>query len=475
MIMGPVGSGKSYACCAEVFLRALKQEPNSENVRKNRFAIVRNSYPELRTTTIKTWQELFPEDRFGPMRWSPPITHHIQLPPRDGAPGVDCEVLFLALDNPRDTRRVLSLELTGAFIDECREIPKAIASAITARVGRFPSASDVECTWRGWMCTNPPDSDHWIHDTFVKEKPGRGKYAWKFFRQPGGMIEGDASDPQATLAAGRHWVPNPNAENINNLIPGYYDQQLGSKGLDWIKCYVGGEFVYVQEGRSVWEEYVDTTMSADHIDIEMNLPIIVGLDFGLTPAATFGQRLPSGRWNVLFEIVSKDMGLERFGQHCSSSSIPSSRISSRRSMGNPAGSNATRYSRSRASTIFGPSALTRSRPLVTISRSAARRAPRRCCALSTASRAYRSRANARNCARRSAAGIISSASPSAVAMTALPTARSRMTRAISATLTAICACPASTAASRAAIVQGSGSSRSLRQRISTYSRKKSRR
>lgn len=316
MIMGPVGSGKSYACCAEIFLRALKQEPNRDGIRKTRFAIVRNSYPELRTTTIKTWQELFPEDQFGPMRWSPPITHHIQLPPRDGAPGVDCEVLFLALDNPRDTRRVLSLELTGAFIDECREIPKAIASAITARVGRFPSASDVECTWRGlWMCTNPPDSDHWIHDTFVKEKPGRGKYAWKFFRQPGGMIEGDASDPQATLAVGRHWVPNPNAENINNLIPGYYDQQLGGKGLDWIKCYVGGEFVYVQEGRSVWEEYVDTTMSADHIDIDMKLPIIVGLDFGLTPAATFGQRLPSGRWNVLFEIVSKDMGLERFGQH----------------------------------------------------------------------------------------------------------------------------------------------------------------
>ena len=75
---------------------------------------------------------------------------------RRGA-GVDCESVPGA-GQPRDTRRVLSLELTGAFIDECREIPKAIASAITARVGRFPSASDVECTWRGlWMCTNPPD------------------------------------------------------------------------------------------------------------------------------------------------------------------------------------------------------------------------------------------------------------------------------------------------------------------------------
>ena len=99
-IMGPVGSGKSYACCAEIFLRAVKQEPNADNIRKTRFAIIRNSYPELRTTTLKTWQEIFPESQFGTMRWSPPITHHIQLPPRGAAAGIDCEVIFLALDQP---------------------------------------------------------------------------------------------------------------------------------------------------------------------------------------------------------------------------------------------------------------------------------------------------------------------------------------------------------------------------------------
>ncbi len=98
-LLGPVGSGKSYGCAAEIFLKAVQQAPSPvDNVRYTRFVIVRNSYPELRTTTIKTWGTLFPEDVWGPMRWSPPITHHLKLPSRDGIPGVDCEVIFLALD-----------------------------------------------------------------------------------------------------------------------------------------------------------------------------------------------------------------------------------------------------------------------------------------------------------------------------------------------------------------------------------------
>src|SRR3954468_13350890 len=37
-------------------------------------------------------------------------------------------------------------------------------------------------------------------------------------------------------------------------------------------------------------------------------PVVVGLDFGLTPAAVFCQRTAMGRWLVLGELVSEDMG-----------------------------------------------------------------------------------------------------------------------------------------------------------------------
>jgi hypothetical protein len=35
----------------------------------------------------------------------------------------------------------------------------------------------------------------------------------------------------------------------------------------------------------------------------------IGLDFGLTPAAVFGQKMQNGRWHVVHELVAFDMGL----------------------------------------------------------------------------------------------------------------------------------------------------------------------
>jgi hypothetical protein len=311
-LMGPVGSGKSYACAAEIILRAVKQAPSPiDHTRYSRFVIVRNSYPELRTTTIKTWSELFPENQWGPMRWSPPITHHIKLPPRDGIPGIDCEVIFLALDQPKDVRKLLSLELTGAWVNEARELPKAVIDGLTHRVGRFPTKQHGGATWRGiWMDTNPMDDDHWWHRLAEKE-PIRGPYRWSFFKQPGGVIDVPTETEDSIFSAGKFWVRNEHAENIKNLPLGYYDQQLAGKNLDWIRCYAQGLYTYVQEGKPVWHEYDDSIMVDETLRHADGIEMHVGLDFGLTPAAVFGQRI-DGRWHVVDELVTSSMGLERF-------------------------------------------------------------------------------------------------------------------------------------------------------------------
>ena len=309
-LLGPVGSGKSYASAAEIMLRAVKQAPSPlDHTRYTRFVVVRNSYPELRTTAIKTWQEIFPENVFGAMRWSPPITHHIKLPPRDGNPGIDCEVIFLALDQPKDVRKLLSLELTGAWVNEARELPKAVIDGLTHRVGRFPTKANGGPTWRGiWMDTNPMDDDHWWYKVAERE-PIRGAYRWSFFKQPGGVIEAVETEG-ALFAAGKYWTENPAAENIDNLPNGYYAQQLAGKNLDWIRCYAQGEYVYVQEGKPVWSEYDDSLM-VDDLPITPGVDVHIGLDFGLTPAAVFAQRV-DGRWHIVHELVSFSMGLERF-------------------------------------------------------------------------------------------------------------------------------------------------------------------
>ena len=137
-LRGPVGSGKSVSCCVEIFRRALQQEKGQDGNRRSRWAIIRNTNPQLRTTTIKTWLDWFPEAEWGKFLWSVPYTHWI----KQG--DLELEVIFLALDRPEDVKKLLSLELTGIWINEAREIPKSIIDACTCLLYTSPSPRDVE-------------------------------------------------------------------------------------------------------------------------------------------------------------------------------------------------------------------------------------------------------------------------------------------------------------------------------------------
>ena len=105
-IRGPVGSGKSVACSIEIFRRALMQEPDKSGKRKSRWAIIRNTNPQLRTTTIKTWLDWFPENEWGKFAWSVPYTHMIT------AGDLEMEVIFLALDRPEDVKKLSLIHIS---------------------------------------------------------------------------------------------------------------------------------------------------------------------------------------------------------------------------------------------------------------------------------------------------------------------------------------------------------------------------
>jgi hypothetical protein len=71
----------------------------------------------------------------------------------------------------------------------------------------------------------------------------------------------------------------------------------------------------VQEGKSVYPEYIDDVHSAgEPLDPIEGRTIYVGIDFGLTPAAVFAQQTVSGRWHWIDELVTEDMGAVRFAE-----------------------------------------------------------------------------------------------------------------------------------------------------------------
>lgn len=282
-IRGPLGSGKSTCCIFEILRRARLQKPAPNGKRKTRWVIIRNTYAELRTTTIKSWHQWIPQ-HIGRWQSEGPPTHYID----EG--DLQMEVMFIALDRPDDIRKLLSLEVTGGWINEAREVPKAVLDALTGRVGRYPSMMDGGATWHGvLMDTNAPDSDHWWYRLAEEQHPE----GFEFFSQPGGLTEG--------------------AENRENLPAGYYERMVAGKDKDWVKVYVDNLYGFVKDGKPVYSDYIDD-LHCREFDLVRGWPLRVGIDFGLTPAAAFCQRSPMGQWRIHSELVTEDMGAVRFAE-----------------------------------------------------------------------------------------------------------------------------------------------------------------
>ena len=314
-IRGPVGSGKSVGCCIEVFRRALAQGKGSDGIRKSRWAIIRNTNPQLRTTTIKTWLDWFPEEDWGKFTWSVPYTHHIKKG------DIDLEIIFLALDRPEDVKKLLSLELTGIWINEARELPKSIIDACTMRVGRFPSMRDGGPSWTGVIAdTNAPEEDHWwpimagevpIPDHIPREQAKMlvTPDNWRFYTQPAGMEE--VRNKEGEL---EDYIPNKSAENQANMMKSYYPNLVQGKTKSWIDVYVMNRLGHIQDGKPVYSMFApDIHVAKEEIPVAAGVPLYVGVDFGLTPAAVFGQKV-RGRWMLHSEIVAIDMGIVRFAE-----------------------------------------------------------------------------------------------------------------------------------------------------------------
>jgi hypothetical protein len=277
--------------CFEVFMRARNQAPSPDGFRRTRFAVVRETVRQLADTTIKTWLDWFPEGKCGHfMRTTK--TYFLEMG------DIRCEVMFRALDDADDVANLNSLELTGAWFNECRDIAPEIVDAMSKRVGRFPSKKDGGPTWHGmWGDTNPPTIDTWWYYQMEGLDPKDGvspfDNGWVVFKQPSGR--------------------SPDAENIQNLPAGYYDTQ--GRSDEYIRTFIDGLYGHSLAGTPVYKYFKpDYHISKQGLQAirGSTRPLIVGMDLGLTPAAVIGQMDSRGRMLVLGEAVGFDMGVQRF-------------------------------------------------------------------------------------------------------------------------------------------------------------------
>ena len=317
-LMGPVGGGKSSGCVWDLVKRGIQQKPGPDGVRRSRWVIIRNTTGQLEDTTIKTVHQWLPPYQFGVWRTTDHDYIINTLRAGDNEPAADIHFMFRALDRPDHVRKLLSMEVTGGWVNEAREVPWSIIDALQGRVGRYPAMRDGGPTWSGViMDTNAPDSDSdWFKffekndheealEQLAKVAPQIAANGFaQIFKQPSGLSD--------------------KAENLPNLQPGYYERLAIGKSEEWIKVYINGEYGFVIDGKAIFPEYSDNFHCWDGSDSKRpapktikGIPIYRGWDFGLTPACVFSQVLPSGQWIVVDELIShvideKGMGIDRF-------------------------------------------------------------------------------------------------------------------------------------------------------------------
>jgi len=320
-IRGPIGSGKTVGCCFEIFKRGKDQIPY-DNIRATRWALIRNTYGELRTTTVKTWLEWF--EYYTKITYSQPIEGLCSLKLSDGS-FVRIELWFIALDQPRHVKKLKSLELTGAFLNEVCEIDKSILDMCTGRVNRYPAKRRGGPTWSGIITdTNAMDDDHWYYELSEENTP----INWEFFTQPQALLKTDdvskipRAIPMVKAREGKkifYYYQNPLAENVDNQPAGvnYWLNQVPGKTQNWINVYVLNKYGTVSSGRPVYPEYDDDTHCAkQNIKPDKEFGIIFGWDFGLTPAFTILQ-LVTNQLRIIDELyvpMHASMGIRQFAR-----------------------------------------------------------------------------------------------------------------------------------------------------------------
>ncbi len=313
ILVGTVGSGKSKACNLKLWAIANGQAPGPDGIRRTRMAVVRTTYPELRTTTIRTWLDTFPEYIYGPLKFTQPPTQTVTW--GDVAMQTD----FLALDDATDVQKLRSGEYTAFYVNELQYLIKELFDEMTSRAGRFPAIKDGGPTWYGVIADmNVPDQDHfialmrgmvpWPEGMLEDERialtwPPR----WDFFMQPPGLLEVRRGDGGVI-----GYDDNPKAENLKWLPKGYYGNLIAGKTRAWIKSRVLNQVALVVDGEPVWPAFRrELHVAKDVLSPVPGHQIWIGADFGRSPAVLFGQTV-NNRVIILEEMQGHNVSAVTF-------------------------------------------------------------------------------------------------------------------------------------------------------------------
>ena len=297
LLMGPIGGGKTTGVLMKLLALCHQQAPNQNGKRKTRWAVVRNTRPQLRDSVLKTVFDWLPPDGVRVIWRESDMTMLLNLPQADGTV-VEAEIFFRALDDEQDARRLLSVEFTGVWFSEFREIPLQLLTDALSRTGRYPSSADGGPTWHGLLGESnfPTRGSDWFH--YLEVEPPSYMVLLK---QPSGI--------------------SAEAENVEHLPPDYYSTLMEGTTPSWQQAHILCEYPDSLDGKAVYaatfkrDEHVSAGKLKPILMSSMSPTILVGVDQGRSPAAVITQVQANGRLNVYEEIFATNVGMDKFADN----------------------------------------------------------------------------------------------------------------------------------------------------------------
>ncbi len=298
-VMGPVGSGKSSGCIWDLFFNACKQRPDEDGIRHSRYAVIRGNYPQLRSSTVKSFLEWF-KDKIT-IVYSTPILGKLKYKLEDGT-SIDMEIMFIAIDDEVAAEKLRSWEFTGAWVNEAHDIPEYLMTILLERFNRFPSrrsggAVDPQIL----VDYNAISTDHWLYHWAEEKRPENAT----FYKQPPAVLRDQTG----------HYSVNPEAENIENLSEDYYPNIWLVSSPEMINTDLMNNYGERKSGKAVYQEFIDSEHTAPAaLKPPLGVKVVIGLDQGLHNAAAFMYQDASGCLVVFDEIAGQECSLREFAE-----------------------------------------------------------------------------------------------------------------------------------------------------------------
>jgi hypothetical protein len=304
LIAGPVGSGKTTGVIVELLRRAWQQKPGDDGLKYTRFAVTRQTLKQLKDTVLKDCDTWLNANGIGEWKVSESC-YHINFD------RVRSEWIFLPLEDAADQGRLLSMQLTGAWLSECIEMDISILGPLSGRIGRYPSGTKGAPTWNGIVAdTNfPPELTPW-HKFMEEPRPD-----WAIFKQPSGLAWNAENLDHLLQTEETRKLPIGHPDRIARGRE-YYNRMVRDHGIDsdYVKRYVKAEYGDDPTGRAVFRETFRANWHVvDDTQVIPGYPIIVGQDFGRDPWSLICQPDHMGRLIVHEEVAAENIGLEK---HC---------------------------------------------------------------------------------------------------------------------------------------------------------------